>query len=354
MRRACKQRETPAELAEAIAPSCIETPAALTRQELEIVAADATPGHVVRAILQPTCQACHQPSPISHNTRRKLYKKLRSTMITAKASTENISVLDPETTDIIAAVTTSAVQFKAVCVLGSGVLPAVVRRLIVCEGCIEEEHKRKEKERYRTAVEKRIQQMQAKCGKVFGNLHNFVRRIQDSAMAKLRVSGFLNRYRVDIEPAMINMNVLRRFMARIEEENRSFVKRMRTKTSSSKPSEDFTPAPYATAPMPHVVASFHGTPAYNYNSILERGLLPPGVGGVTMANGRCYGSGIYSAVEPSTSLHYTRSCNKMFICGLLTNVSGTTTHGNIYVSTEKDLICPLLVMNFCLDAKWQY
>jgi hypothetical protein len=209
-------------------------------------------------------------------------------------------------------------------------------------------------EKQRAAVQKRITQMKAKANQVFGNMRHFVSGIEQQAMSMLRSCGFLKAYDIEIEPAAIDLRILRRFLEKVNKENHLFaVKaasgRTRIRSKRLNKAEVFQPIPCESTAMPHV-PSFHGTPSYNYDSILQNGLLPPGQGGVRMANGRCYGSGIYSAANPTTSIHYTRNCHKMFICGLLTNVPGTTTHGHIYVSTERELICPLLVMHFKLAS----
>jgi len=66
---------------------------------------------------------------------------------------------------------------------------------------------------------------------------------------------------------------------------------------------------------------YHGTAETNINSILERGLLVPGIGegqDVTHAtdNG-WWGKGIYLSPDPSLSIGYCRGGSKLLICSVL-------------------------------------
>jgi hypothetical protein len=124
--------------------------------------------------------------------------------------------------------------------------------------------------------------MKAKANQVFGNFVSGV----EQAMSMLRSCGFLKVYDITIEPAAIDLRILRRFLEKVNKENHLFaVKaasgtgRTRIRSKRLNKAEVFQPIPCESTAMPHV-PSFHGTPSYNYDSILQNKLLPHNQNGV--------------------------------------------------------------------------
>jgi hypothetical protein len=92
---------------------------------------------------------------------------------------------------------------------------------------------------------------------------------------------------------------------------------------------------------------FHGTRGCNVASIVDRGLLIPGSGGVRVLNGTAHGVGIYTATNASTSRGYTDPYCVMFICvGLLGPGCSVATAGDFRVFRTSELIVPLWLVHF--------
>jgi hypothetical protein len=69
----------------------------------------------------------------------------------------------------------------------------------------------KKLEKQRAAIQKRITHMKAKANQVFGNFVSGV----EQAMSMLRSCGFLKVYDITIEPAAIDLRILRRFLEKV-------------------------------------------------------------------------------------------------------------------------------------------
>jgi len=76
---------------------------------------------------------------------------------------------------------------------------------------------------------------------------------------------------------------------------------------------------YSSESPAQLVLGYHGTRRENYPSIFARGLLIPGKGkGVSVANGSCYGRGIYTAAAGQAQMSKTYSRRDgMLVCGVL-------------------------------------
>ncbi|EDQ92524.1 uncharacterized protein MONBRDRAFT_5151 [Monosiga brevicollis MX1] len=92
-----------------------------------------------------------------------------------------------------------------------------------------------------------------------------------------------------------------------------------------------------------IVQTYHGTVSVCASSITKEGLKLPGSSShVTMRNGQCYGSGIYSAKDLGMPLTYARGSQaSVFCCALFAGERSVSTHGNIYVSVSEHAIIPI-------------
>jgi len=71
-------------------------------------------------------------------------------------------------------------------------------------------------------------------------------------------------------------------------------------------------------PDEQLIATYHGTNSDNFQSIQQKGLLVPGHGGVSVANGSAHGVGVYTAKLGSSRLskNFCQGGDKMFVCAV--------------------------------------